>query len=176
MKRIFKIIYRYKNCLKDFMLSERFKSTVFLLGKNILEPNRLVALGTIILAFFTYKSIGVSQKMVDETKRLATISQEQFKIKSYPLLFTEVSPFTIENGKTMQRIKIVNRGEIAAFRLSAMILHGFGELDNNFRLKVMTGGTYKIKNDVLNFTYQEEYTMDCTLPVRRLGLERPDRV
>lgn len=137
----------------------RFKEFVFLVAKLCFDPNRLVAFATFILAFFTYQYIEISQKMVEETKNLAAISQEQFKIKSYPFIYTEVSPFTVVEGETIQKLKIVNRGEIPAFRLSAMILHGYGEITKNFRLKVVTTGTYKIEKSDLNYNYLEEYNI-----------------
>jgi len=124
--------------------------------KHILEPSRLVALATFILAYFTYQYIGVSNEMVQETKRLATLSQQQFKIKSYPLLFTEVNPYTVTNNNTVQIIKIVNRGEITAFRLNTMIIHGYGELNNNLKLKILTQSSYELGKDKYKLTYLEE--------------------
>ncbi len=87
------------------------------------HANLLVALATFFLAFLTYRYIGVTTKMVEETKRLADTSAEQFKIKSYPVFLVVPSSPVFDSGQFLQEFAIHNRGEIAAHKVTFLLVN-----------------------------------------------------
>ena len=83
----------------------------------------LVALCTIVLAIITYCHIDEAKKMRTETKRLADISVEQFKIKSYPTFIVVVEGPSIDSNRIINSITTHNKGTITAFNVTFLIVH-----------------------------------------------------
>ncbi len=78
----------------------------------------LVALTTLALAI-------VTTFMAIETKRLADISIEQFRIKSYPsfCIVPEDIKFSVDSA--LSKFQIYNKGEISAFKVTILVLYVF---------------------------------------------------
>lgn len=85
--------------------------------------NLIVGIATVLLVLVTTIYIFLSWQIATETKRLADISIEQFKIKSYPtFLILRTNP-TYTDGKYKDEIKIHNKGEIASHKTSFLIIY-----------------------------------------------------
>lgn len=100
----------------------------------------VTALATASLVLVTYFHIQEAKEMreatrdmASETKRLADITVEQFKIKSYPNFLIEQRPLSFESGKRIQSFILLNAGEITAFNVSFLSVNVYekdtGELD-----------------------------------------------
>jgi len=85
----------------------------------------LVAVATFILAILTYGHIRTTNNMAMETKRLADISIEQFKIKSYPTFLIESDVVSVEADKFIQIFKIHNKGELTAYQVTFHIINAY---------------------------------------------------
>lgn len=99
------------------------KDTAHSFIKRINEySNLIVGVATVLLVFVTAIYIALSWEIATETKRLADISVEQFKIRSYPtFLITRANP-TFVDGRYKDEIKIINKGEISSYETSILIL------------------------------------------------------
>lgn len=127
----------------------------------------LVALCTLVLAIMTYSHIDEAKKMREETKRLADISVEQFKIKSYPTFMFVVKGPSIDSNRIIDSVETHNRGTITAFNVTFLIVHVnekdkgelkfFGLADHiymdevkrsslDFKTKILPGTLYKIES------------------------------
>ena len=85
--------------------------------------NLIVGTATVLLVVVTAVYIFLSWTIAKETKRLADISVEQFRIKSYPtFLITRTNP-TYADGRYKDQIKIHNKGEISSYETSILILY-----------------------------------------------------
>jgi len=78
----------------------------------------LVAIATLMLAFLTYNHIRVTKEMAVETKRLADISVEQFKIKSYPTFLVSIGNIKFKSDILFHKITFTNKGDITAHKVS----------------------------------------------------------
>ena len=103
-----------------------------------------------------------------ETKRLADISIEQFKIKSYPTFLVETEKPSVKSNELIQKYKIHNKGELTAFKVTSFLMnvykndeggHDFFALDTtaywvgeerqntiNFERKILRDTTEIIEN------------------------------
>jgi hypothetical protein len=100
---------------------ERFKAFALWFKTN---ANLLVALATFVLAIVTFV-------MAYQTKRLADISIEQFKIRAYPTFLLEFSEIKIDSFYFFQEFNIYNKGEITAYDLcilQVLVLENNGNL------------------------------------------------
>jgi hypothetical protein len=119
--------------MKMLSILRRFRGMVISVGSRIKKvfcflsshANLLVALATFFLAILTLKYITVTTKMAEETKRLADISVEQFKIKSYPVFLVVTSPPVFNSANITQEFTINNRGEIAAHNVTLLLVSVF---------------------------------------------------
>lgn len=118
--------------------------TKLLLSQLNSHSNLIVASATIALALITWSYIYEAKQMRLETKRLADISVEQFKIRAYPSFI--ISPeIVLESDKLAQTVNITNRGEIAAHRLTVLVVTGFSQKEQ-MRYICHTGTVYKGTN------------------------------
>ena len=78
--------------------------------------NLIVGIATVLLVIVTGVYIFLSWKIATETKRLADISIEQFKIRSYPAFLVLRTDSTYTDGKYKDEIKIYNKGEISSHK------------------------------------------------------------
>jgi len=92
----------------------------------------LVALGTILLALVTiglavatFMHIREASEMRKETKRLADLSVEQFKIRAYPSFLIDIEKAYLESDHFIDLIKITNMGEITAHKTTFLWNHLF---------------------------------------------------
>ena len=92
----------------------------------------IVAIATIALVVVTYCHMDeaknmreTTEKMVTETKRLADISVEQFKIKSYPTILITNKEYSLESDEIIQKFGFTNKGEMSAFNLSILIINTY---------------------------------------------------
>jgi len=98
-------------------------SSLSFLEKINKYSNLIVGAATFLLVFVTAIYIFLSWTIAKETKRLADISIEQFKIKSYPtFLITRTNP-TYEDGRYKDKIKLYNKGEISSHETSILIFY-----------------------------------------------------
>ena len=88
----------------------------------------IVAIATIALALITYCHMNEAKEMREETKnmatetkRLADISIEQFKIKAYPAFLIEVKEISVDSTGIKKVFKVVNKGEITAHNVTFLI-------------------------------------------------------
>lgn len=107
----------------NLSLIMRLISSMFVSIKRILSflskhSNILVALATFTLAGLTLSHIAVTRNMAVETKRLADISVEQFKIKSYPALVVYTPEINITSDSLIQTYIISNKGDITAHNVT----------------------------------------------------------
>jgi hypothetical protein len=120
--------------------------------------NLIVGIATIFLVIVTAIYISLSWTIAKETKRLADISVEQFKIKAYPVFIVVRNEPTSENGIYKDQIRFENRGELASHQTSFLIIHvlkmegnkwGFvpdlGYLYDGMENEKVTGLDYSIK-------------------------------
>jgi len=84
--------------------------------------------------------------MVKETKRLADISVEQFKIKSYPVFLVAPSPPRFNSGQFFQEFTMHNRGEIAAHNVSFLLVNVYRTKDNREIFLSHEGTYYKFED------------------------------
>ena len=92
--------------------------------------NLIVGVATVLLVIVTAIYIALSMKIANETKRLADITVEQFKIRSYPTFLITRGPPTYEDAKYKDQIKIANYGEISSFETSFAIFYA-GQILND---------------------------------------------
>ncbi len=85
--------------------------------------NLIVGIATVLLVIVTGVYIFLSWKIATETKRLADISIEQFKIRSYPAFLIVRTDPTYTDGKYKDEIKIYNKGEISSHRTSFLVFY-----------------------------------------------------
>lgn len=85
--------------------------------------NLIVGIATVLLVIVTGIYIFLSWKIATETKRLADINIEQFKIKSYPAFLILRTDPTYTDGKYKDEIKIYNKGEISSHKTSFLIFY-----------------------------------------------------
>lgn len=85
--------------------------------------NLIVGIATVLLVFVTSLYIFLSWKIANETKRLADISIEQFKIRSYPTFLIFRTNPTWQDGKYKDEITIQNKGEISSHKTSFLIVY-----------------------------------------------------
>jgi len=88
----------------------------------------IVAIATIALALITYFHMNeakemreATKNMATETKRLADISIEQFKIKSYPTFRIVVGDLSVDSSGIRKVFKVANKGEITAHNVTFLI-------------------------------------------------------
>ena len=86
--------------------------------------NLIVGAATVLLVFVTAIYIILSWKIANETKRLADITVEQFKIKSFPSFLIIRSNPAIVDGRFKDEIMIHNRGEISSYETSFLMFYG----------------------------------------------------
>jgi len=79
----------------------------------------ITAIATVALAFITYlylqeagKTREATKHMAIETKRLADITFDQFKIASYPTFLFTIEKPSIESDTLISKITVTNKGEI----------------------------------------------------------------
>ena len=89
----------------------------------------IVALATCALAFITYFHIDEAKNMRRETKRIADLSLEQFKIMAYPTFLVEFKEISLEADSIRQELRIVNKGEITAHSVSFLFSYAFEHKD-----------------------------------------------
>lgn len=85
--------------------------------------NLIVGIATVLLVFVTGVYIFLSWEIATETKRLADISIEQFKIRSYPAFLVLRTDPTYTDGKYKDEIKIINKGEISSYKTSFLVFY-----------------------------------------------------
>ena len=101
--------------------SEKKKSHLKSILKSIVEyANVGVAFATLVLAIGTFW-------MALETKRLADISVEQFKIKSYPDFMVETDNVSFEENKLIQGYKVHNKSELTAHSVTILLVNAWEE-------------------------------------------------
>lgn len=83
----------------------------------------IVGIATVLLVFVTGVYIFLSWKIATETKRLADISIDQFKIRSYPAFLILRTDPTYTDGKYKDEIKILNKGEISSHKTSFLVFY-----------------------------------------------------
>jgi hypothetical protein len=111
-----------------------------------------MAIATAYMAYNTSKSIEVTKDMIVETKRLADISVEQFKIKAYPSFLVgkislEIIPDILtQEQKIYQEFYISNLGEITANNLTVMQIYIY-EYDTMNVFSVVEGLLYRDKDN-----------------------------
>ena len=115
----------------------------------------VIAFATIALVVVTYMHINeaknmrkTTEKMAIETKRLADISIEQFKIKSYPTILITTKEYSPESYKIIQKFGFLNKGEISAFNFSALMINAYKKNDISTSIALnfieSLGGYYEI--------------------------------
>ena len=99
--------------------------------------NLIVGIATIVIAIATVKLVSTTKAHINEaarmrieTKRLADLSTEQFKIKSYPTFIVETPNITTEKSKIHQETEIKNVGEITAHKLKVLFVLVYQEPNN----------------------------------------------
>jgi hypothetical protein len=100
----------------------------------------LVAIATIALAIFTALYIREARQMRIETKRLADLSVEQFKIRAYPSFLIVVKEVKFESDKMTTVFEIYNKGEITANKVTFLWVHGYSKPSK--RIFISELGTY----------------------------------
>ncbi|MHB0946047.1 MAG: hypothetical protein ACYC3B_02630 [Sedimentisphaerales bacterium] len=142
MKDIKNYLYRIKLVIEGRY--EKIPSIkVILTGLNQ-YGNLIVAIATVVLAYITWAYIYEAKQMRLETKRLADISVEQFKIRAYPSFI--VSPeIKLESDRLVQTFKISQRGEISAHKLTVLPIDLFSD-GTNVLYEYQTGTIYKEGN------------------------------
>ena len=113
----------------------------------------LVAVATIALAFFTAFYIWEARQMRIETKRLADLSVEQFKIRAYPTFLIESKEVKFESGKLLEDIRIINKGEITAHKVTFHLVHVYGKYPH-FDFINGLGTYYKIDKIMTTVDFQ----------------------
>ena len=102
--------------------------------KRVVEifSSLVIAAATIALVLVTIKHINearnmrkTTEEMVVETKRLADISVEQFKIKSYPTITITTKEYSLESDKNIQKFGFSNKGEMTAFNFSGLVINTY---------------------------------------------------
>lgn len=157
--------HREDFAMKDIKsYSDRFKLSIKRQGRkiksfiktilNILNPygNLIVAIATVTLATITWLYIEEAKQMRLETKRLADISVEQFKIRAYPAFV--VSPqIRLESDKLIQTFKITHRGEITAHKLIVQPINVFS---------IGKSDLFSFRNVTI---YEEKTSLDFEIPL-----------
>ena len=128
--------------------------------------NLIVGIATVLLVIVTAIYISLSMKIANETKRLADITVEQFKIKSYPtILITRGTP-TYENGNYKDEIKIANYGEISSFETKVAIFYAGSLLDKNMNMSfkfVLDWSTFFVLENA-----EKVNTLDYSVKIRSM--------
>lgn len=109
----------------------------------------IVAAATVALVLVTWWHIEEARKMRKETKRLADLQVEQFKITSYPtLMFTDVGGPNIKANKIFNDVRIYNKkGSVTAFRCTAMLVLAF--------INPKSGKTFQLEADSVYWVNEE---------------------
>ena len=110
--------------------TKSFMTCLYQVIMNILSTlnkftNLIVAIATIALVVVTYFYIHESKDMTRQTKRLADISIEQFKIKSYPSLEVHAEIQSIDSEGISEKYDVTNAGDITAFHCTFLPIHVF---------------------------------------------------
>jgi len=112
----------------------------------------LVAVATIALALFTGLYIWEARQMRIETKRLADLSVEQFKIRAYPSFLIEFKEVKFESDKMTTVFKIHNKGEITAHKVTFFWVHGYSKLPKLMFVN-MYGTYYGVEKEHTSIDY-----------------------
>jgi hypothetical protein len=80
-----------------------------------------------------------------ETRRLADLTTEQFRIKSYPDFLINAEPFNLDAAASYHKFRIYNKGEITAHRVTFLIVDIY-ERDHGLFFKPIVG-TYYVSDE-----------------------------
>jgi hypothetical protein len=99
-----------------------------------------VAIATFVLAGVTGLYLHEAREMTAQTKRLADISIEQFKVKSYPSIRMTNEILSIDSKHFHEKYSLINEGDITAFNCTSLLFHVF--LDKGKFNYIAEMGTY----------------------------------
>jgi hypothetical protein len=119
-----KQIFSISLAMKNYLIFISSKISKFF-GILAFHSGTLVAIATFLLAVSTYD-------MVKETKKLADLSMEQFKIKSYPVLVIANENISIYSERPSEELIIKNEGELAAFNFTLLYVHVYDKNNGNY--------------------------------------------
>ena len=148
--------------------SEKRKSTIELFS------SLMIVVGTFALVWVTYQHIKEAQnmrktteEMVSETKRLADISVEQFKVVSYPTITITERDYILESDKIIQKFELTNKGEMTAFDFGMIIVNTF-KIQNNshgLRFEALLGAFYELGKDKITSV---DYEINFPKQIKRM--------
>lgn len=115
--------------------------------------NWAIAGATIFLAFATFIHIKTTSNMSEQTKRLADLSVEQFKIRAYPSFLIKFEEIKFEKDKLREVYKVINKGEITAQKATFLFAHIYGK-KLNFEHVNRLGAYYKIDKLMTSLDFQ----------------------
>jgi len=130
----------------------KLKSNNFIVANKDILPiifAIISALSTVGLALITWLYVDETHKMAiatgqlaKDTKRLADLSQEQFKIRAYPSFVVTAYISKINNDKIQCKFEMSNQGEIAAHKFSSFLVLVY-QKNSIHKFINMTGLLYK---------------------------------
>ena len=144
--KILKLLIRIKRRL-PFWLSSR--------------ANLFVAFATFVLAIVTtFMAIG--------TWKLADITVEQFKIKSYPTFFVEMDEIKVETDSIFHNFKITNKGEISAHKVTLLLIYIY-IIDDTPVFRTQLGLYYEGEQKMMAHSFEKKIFSNTSLNINNFG-------
>lgn len=113
----------------------------------IFVKENLIALSTLILAIVTtFMAIG--------TWRLADITVEQFKIKSYPAFMVITEKIKVDSDSVLYKYHIHNKGEINAHHVTSLFVYVYF-LSDKLLFKAQGGAYYEGEQRMTSMNFEQ---------------------
>jgi hypothetical protein len=133
-------------------------------GKN---DTKVVAIGTLLsaiattlMAVLTFCSIDEAKMMRNETKKVADLAIQDFKIRAYPSFLLSKPLLTWKTDSFIESMTIHNKGEITAHNVTMLLVRRFIDSQNKILFEHEMGSIYKDDEAKTIFNFETKIFRD----------------